>query len=242
MGCRGRPGYVLKGTFETVSAPKGTFRTSGQPDTRRISQTDHSGASREAAPCSVGVGVGLVIRRVVRFFLDELDVIVARDPSVRSRGEAVLHPSLVGVLGHRGAHWLYLRGFVRTARGVSGVVRLVSGGIEIHPGARIGRRLFIDHGCGVVVGETAVVGDDVTLFHQVTLGATGSPLRSAGRRHPRLGDGVLVGANATVLGPITVGDGARIGAQALVVTDVPAGGVARAPKAVVQPGARRMAA
>ena len=177
-----------------------------------------------------------------RLLLDELDVIVSRDPSVRSRAEAVVHPSLVAVLGHRVAHWLYLRGLFLTARIVGGLVRLFSGGIEIHPGARIGRRLFIDHGCGVVIGETAVVGDDVTLFHQVTLGATGAPLRPAGRRHPRLGNGVLVGANATLLGPITVGDQARIGAQALVVSDVPAGGSARAPKAVVRTPARRLAA
>jgi serine O-acetyltransferase len=186
-------------------------------------------------------GPGLMVRRWGRLLLDELDVIVARDPSVRSRWEALLHPSLVAVLGHRVAHRLYLRGLLRTARGVGGLVRLFSGGIEIHPGARIGRRLFIDHGCGVVIGETAVVGDDVTLFHQVTLGATGAP-RAVGRRHPRLGNGVLVGANATLLGPITVGDQARIGAQALVVSDVPAGGSARAPKAVVRTPAQRLAA
>jgi serine O-acetyltransferase len=171
---------------------------------------------------------------MIRTLLDELDVIVARDPSVRSRSEAALHPSLLAVLGHRVAHRLYRRGLFRTARAFGGLVRLVTGGIEIHPGARIGRRLFIDHGSGVVIGETAVLGDDVTLFHQVTLGATGIPLGRPGRRHPRLGNGVLVGANATLLGPITVGDGARIGAQALVVDDVPAGGTARAPRAVVR--------
>jgi len=174
-----------------------------------------------------------MIRRLVQALLDELDVIVERDPSVRSRGEAVLHPSLTAVLGHRLAHRLYLRRRFVFARALSGLVKVLTGGIEIHPGARIGRRLFIDHGAGVVIGETAVLGDDVTLFHQVTLGATGSP-RHLGRRHPRLGDRVLVGANATLLGPISVGDGASIGAQALVVTDVPAGGSARAPRAVVR--------
>lgn len=165
---------------------------------------------------------------------EELDVIVIRDPSIRSRGEALLHPSLVAVLGHRFAHRLYLRGRYRTARAFASLVKIVTGGIEIHPGARIGRRLFIDHGSGVVIGETAVVGDDVTLFHQVTLGATGSPLVNRARRHPELGDRVLVGANATLLGPITVGDDASIGAMALVVNDVPAGGTARAPRAVVR--------
>jgi serine O-acetyltransferase len=168
---------------------------------------------------------------------EELDVIVIRDPSIRSRGEAMLHPSFLAVLGHRCAHRLYLRGRYRTARALASLVKIVTGGIEIHPGARIGRRLFIDHGSGVVIGETAVLGDDVTLFHQVTLGATGSPLHSRAQRHPRLGDRVLVGANATLLGPISIGDDASIGAQALVVSDVPAGGTARAPRAVIR-GAR----
>lgn len=174
---------------------------------------------------------------------EELDVIVARDPSVRSRGEAVLHPSLLAVLGHRVAHRLHTRGRFVAARAVAGLVKLATG-IEIHPGARLGRRLFIDHGAGVVIGETAVVGDDVTLYHQVTLGATGSPRDwRPGRRHPRLGNGVLVGAGATLLGPITVGDGARIGAQALVCRDVPAGGRAAAPVATVTaPVAARRAA
>lgn len=182
-----------------------------------------------------------MIRRWRTKLLDELDVIVARDPSVRSRGEATLHPSLIAVLGHRIAHRLYRSGRRRVARALSAVVRLITGGIEIHPGARIGARLFIDHGCGVVIGETAILGDDVTLFHQVTLGATGTPVRTSGRRHPRLGNGVVVGANATLLGPITVGDNALIGAQALVVTNVPAGGVARAPRATVRQPARRAA-
>jgi serine O-acetyltransferase len=166
---------------------------------------------------------------------EELDVIVIRDPSIRSRSEAALHPSFIAVLGHRVAHRLYLRGRYRRARAFASLVKIVTGGIEIHPGARIGRRLFIDHGSGLVIGETAVLGDDVTLFHQVTLGATGRHRDSRARRHPRLGNRVLVGTGATLLGPIDVGDGASIGAQALVVSDVPAGGSARAPRAVVRP-------
>jgi len=181
-----------------------------------------------------------MIARLLHSLRGELDVIVERDPSVRSRGEAVLHPSFLAVLGHRVAHRLYLKRHFALARALSGLVKAFTGGIEIHPGARVGRRLFIDHGAGVVIGETAVLGDDVTLFHQVTLGATGSA-RHLGRRHPRLGDRVLVGANATLLGPISVGDGASVGAQALVVTDVPAGGSARAPRAVVRPALRRAA-
>jgi serine O-acetyltransferase len=176
-----------------------------------------------------------------RRLIEELDVIVERDPSIRSRAEAALHPSFLAVLGHRVAHRLYLRRRFILARALSGVVKALTGGIEIHPGARIGRRLFVDHGAGVVIGETAVVGTDVTLFHQVTLGATGSP-RHLGRRHPRLGDRVVVGTGATLLGPISVGDGASVGAQALVVSDVPAGGSARAPRAVVRAPALHKAA
>jgi serine O-acetyltransferase len=112
-------------------------------------------------------------------------------------------------------------------------------GVEIHPGARLGRRVFIDHGAAVVIGETAVVGDNVTLYHQVTLGAVGwwqDNRRAAGeRRHPVVGSGVVLGANATVLGPVTIGDDAVVGAQALVIKDVPAGARALAPAAVVGP-------
>ena len=171
-----------------------------------------------------------------------LDVIVARDPSIRSRGEALLHPTVVATGGHRVAARLYRRRMYKSARALSMLARLASGGIEIHPGAQIGRRFFIDHGSGVVIGETAVIGDDVTLFHQVTLGSTGwwNDRRTSrdGRRHPRLGNGVTVGANATLLGPITVGDNAMIGAQALVLADVPGNARVHAPRCVtVEPGA-----
>ena len=117
------------------------------------------------------------------------------------------------------AHWLWEMRFRLLGRFVSHVGRIVTG-IEIHPGARIGRRFFIDHGMGVVIGETSVIGDDVTLYHQVTLGGvTWSPRK----RHPTLGDGVVIGAGAQVLGPITVGRDARIGANAVVLKDVPPG-------------------
>jgi serine O-acetyltransferase len=174
---------------------------------------------------------------IVRARLDDLDVIVERDPSVRSRGEALLHPALPAVWSYRFAHALHGRGRRCCARVVSTAARLLTG-VEIHPGARIGRGFFIDHGCGVVIGETAVVGDDVTLFHQVTLGAVGwwrDNRRPAGSaRHPQIGDGVVVGANATVLGPVCVGAMAVIGAQALVLDDVPPGARVLAPKASVQ--------
>lgn len=165
-----------------------------------------------------------------------LDVIVARDPSVRSRSEALLHPTVLTLAGHRMGNHLYRHRRYRSARLVCMVTKVLSGGIEIHPGARIGRRFFIDHGAGAVIGETAVIGDDVSLFHQVTLGSTGwwhdrardGGGRGGGRRHPRLGNGVTVGAGATLLGPITIGDDALIGAMSLVTSDVPKGGRVRA--------------
>lgn len=148
----------------------------------------------------------------------------ARDPIRPGWLEAVTcYAGLQAVLTHRLAHVLYRAGFRAVARMVSHTSRFVTG-IEIHPGAKIGRRLFIDHGMGVVIGETAEVGDDVLIYHGVTLG--GLSLDSSGhggKRHPTVGDGVAIGAGAQVLGPITVGAGARIGANAVVVVDVPPG-------------------
>ncbi len=173
------------------------------------------------------------LRAALRGVRETLDVVVARDPSVHSRGEALLHPTALTLAGHRLAHALYLRRHRIAARLVSAVAKVLTGGIEIHPGATIGRRFFIDHGSGTVIGETALIGDDVSLFHQVTLGSLGwwhdrARADRGARRHPRLGDGVTVGAGATLLGPITVGDGALIGARALVMDDVPKGGRALA--------------
>ncbi|MFD7921574.1 serine O-acetyltransferase [Streptomyces sp. NPDC059740] len=160
--------------------------------------------------------------------LADLRVVVERDPSVRGLPEAVLAPYLPALWLHRLAHPLYLRGHRSTARVMTLVGRMLSGGCDIHPGARIGSGLFIDHACAVVIGEDAVLGSDVTLYHQVTLGAVGwwrDRTRPPGeRRHPTLGDGVVVGAGASVLGPVAVGDGAFIGAHALVTSEVPAGG------------------
>ncbi|MEU1406422.1 serine O-acetyltransferase EpsC [Streptomyces sp. NPDC005728] len=169
---------------------------------------------------------------------ETLDVIVTRDPSVRSRTEALLHPTVLALLGHRTSHFLYRRGRHLTARLVCTATKVLTGGIEIHPGARIGRRFFVDHGSGVVVGETAVIGDDVSLFHQVTLGSFGwwhdqEQARPGTRRHPLLGNGVTVGAGATLLGPITISDDALIGAMSLVLSDVPKGVHVRAPQATI---------
>lgn len=151
---------------------------------------------------------------------EDIEAVFERDPAARSKLEVLLcYPGIHAVLLHRLAHALWRRGVELPARMVSQLARLVTG-IEIHPGARIGRRFFIDHGMGVVIGETAEIGDDVTLYQGVTLGGV---TLDPGKRHPTLGDGVIVGAGAAVLGPFMVGAGARIGSNAVVVKEVPPG-------------------
>lgn len=153
---------------------------------------------------------------------EDIQAVFARDPAARSLIEVLFcYPGLHAVWGYRVAHWLWRRGFKLVARLLSHWMRALTG-IEIHPGARIGRRLFIDHGMGVVIGETAEIGDDVTLYHGVTLG--GVSLRKE-KRHPTLRHGVVVGAGAKILGAIEVGECSRIGANAVVVKDVPANAV-----------------
>jgi serine O-acetyltransferase len=152
---------------------------------------------------------------------DEIDATLARDPAARSRLEVVLcYPGFHALLFHRVAHWLWEHRWPLAGRFVSHLGRMLTG-IEIHPGARIGKRLFIDHGMGVVIGETAEIGDDCTLYQGVTLG--GTSLDRGHKRHPTLGNGVIVSVHAQVLGPFRVGDGARIGAQAVVLSEVPEG-------------------
>jgi serine O-acetyltransferase len=141
-----------------------------------------------------------------------------RDPAARSGAEVLLSYSGVhAVWGYRLAHRLWRRGSFLPARLVSQFVRFLTG-VEIHPGAVIGRRFFIDHGMGVVIGETAVIGDDVMLYHGVTLGGTTSKRE---KRHPTLGDNVVVGAGASVLGPVTIGEHSVVGANAVVLTSAP---------------------
>ena len=148
----------------------------------------------------------------------DIDSMMARDPAARSRLEVVFcYPGFHAVLIYRLAHGAWRRGFHVLGRWLSHLGRFLTG-IEIHPGAELGERLFIDHGMGVVIGETAVIGNDVTLYQGVTLGGTSL---KGGKRHPTLQDDVIVGAGAQVLGPITVGQGARIGANAVVLKDVP---------------------
>jgi serine O-acetyltransferase len=151
---------------------------------------------------------------------EEIDATIARDPAARSRWEVVLcYPGFHAVIMHRVAHGLWKRGWFLSGRFVSNVSRWLTG-IEIHPEAKIGRRLFIDHGTGVVIGATAEIGDDVTLYQGVTLGGTSL---HQGKRHPTLADGVIVGSGAKVLGGFTVGAGARIAANAVVLDEVPPG-------------------
>lgn len=153
----------------------------------------------------------------------EIDNILKKDPAARSALEVLLlYPSIHAMFFHRIAHYLYLSKLFLLARAVSQLGRFFTG-IEIHPGARIGRGFFIDHGMGVVIGETAEIGDDVTLYHGVTLGGTG---KDRGKRHPTLEDGVVVGAGAKVMGPITLHEGAKVGANAVVLSDVPANATA----------------
>lgn len=147
----------------------------------------------------------------------------ARDPAARSRLEILLlYPGVHALLFHRIAHWLWRHKLLFLARLVSQVSRHFTG-VEIHPGAKIGRRLVIDHGMGIVIGETAQIGDDCLIYHGVTLGGTG---KDQGKRHPTIGNGVLISAGAKVLGPFKVGDGARIAANAVVLKEIPPGATA----------------
>jgi serine O-acetyltransferase len=151
---------------------------------------------------------------------EDVGCVKARDPAARNTVEIVLtYPGVHAVVGHRLSHALWRRGIKFPARFLSWLTRLFTN-VDIHPGATIGRRFFIDHGAGVVIGETAVIGDDVTLYHGVTLGGTSW---KPGKRHPTLESGVLVGAGAKILGPITVGRGARVGANSVVIADVAPG-------------------
>ncbi len=143
---------------------------------------------------------------------------LTRDPAARNSLEIFLaYPGLHAVWGHRMAHWLWTHNFKLVARVWSNFTRSATG-IEIHPGATIGRRFFIDHGMGVVIGETSIIGDDVLMYHDVTLGAR---TYKKGKRHPTVGDNVILGAGARVIGDITIGKDAVVGANTLVTRDVP---------------------
>jgi serine O-acetyltransferase len=170
---------------------------------------------------------------------DDIAAVLDRDPAARSTLEVVLcYPGLHALLFHRAAHALWQRRLTTLARFIAHLARFLTG-IEIHPGARIGRRVFIDHGMGVVIGETSEIGDNCTIYQGVTLGGTSL---HPGKRHPTLEAGVVVGAGAKVLGGFTVGAGARIGSNSVVVKPVPAGATALGiPARIVEPRSSQQA-
>lgn len=150
--------------------------------------------------------------------METLEAYQRRDPAARSKLEVLLlYQGVHAILFHRVAHWFYRHNIMFVARLISQISRFITG-IEIHPGAQIGRRLVIDHGMGIVIGETAEIGDDCLIYHGVTLGGTG---KDQGKRHPTIGNNVLISCGAKVLGPFKVGDNARIAANAVVLTEVP---------------------
>lgn len=154
------------------------------------------------------------------YWKEDIAAVMARDPAAKGKLEILLcYPGIKALRSHRLANMLYRHGHTLLARIISQRCKRKTG-IEIHPGATIGHRLFIDHGAGVVIGETAEIGDDVTLYQGVTLGGTG---KEHGKRHPTLGNGVIVGAGAKVLGPITLGNNVKVGAGAIVLKPVPDG-------------------
>ncbi|HXH53040.1 MAG TPA: serine O-acetyltransferase EpsC [Sphingomicrobium sp.] len=150
-----------------------------------------------------------------------LDSVKARDPAARSRWEVLLYPGVLALGLHRFGHWLYGGRLYFLARMVNHFARFLTA-IDIHPGARIGRNFFIDHGF-TVIGETAEIGDDVTIYQNVTLGGTNPSTGVGGKRHPTLGNGVVIGSGAQILGPVIIGEGAKVGANSVVTKDVAAG-------------------
>jgi serine O-acetyltransferase len=189
----------------------------------------HVSRSREntqepVRPTALGRRVQALRGKVVTTAIEDIDAAMARDPAAQSRLETFLtSPGLHAIWSHRLAHRLWERPAYRLpARVLSNVTRTLTG-VEIHPGATIGKRFFIDHGMGVVIGETAIVGDDVMLYHDVTLG--GRSMAKV-KRHPTVGDRVTIGSGARVLGDVNLGDDSQIGANSVVTKDVPAGAVA----------------
>lgn len=160
-----------------------------------------------------------------KIILNDIDAVIARDPATKSRTEALLCSSgLHAIIMYRLCHALWKRNFKLTARVVSQMTRFLTG-VEIHPGARIGKGFFIDHGMGVVIGETTEIGNNVTLYHGVTLGGStvfSKSGKNTNKRHPTLGNDVIVGAGAQILGPINIGDNVKVGANAVVLKDVDA--------------------
>lgn len=178
--------------------------------------------NQASAPAALAASTGNKKLGLFRTVQRDIAAVLERDPAARSGLEVVLlYPGLHAIWGHRVSHWLWTHGLKLPGRWISQVTRNLTG-IEIHPGASLGSGFFIDHGMGVVIGETAEVGEDVTLYHGVTLGGT-SLIK--GKRHPTLGNRVVVGAGAKVLGAITIGEDTRIGANSVVVKSMPSNSV-----------------
>lgn len=154
---------------------------------------------------------------IIRYIKDEMQIIKERDPAIKSSLEVFLYPSFKAIIRYRIAHYLYMKKHYFLARWYSQRTARKTG-IEIHPGATIGKGLFIDHGIGVVIGETAIIGDNVTLYQGVTLGGTG---KECGKRHPTIANNVMISAGAKVLGSFTIGENSKIGAGSVVLTEVP---------------------
>lgn len=154
--------------------------------------------------------------RGIKFIKEEIENILNKDPSVKSKIEILMYPSFKAIVIYRLSHKLYLKKHYILARWLCEKAKRKTG-IEIHPGATIGRSLFIDHGSGVVIGETAIIGDNCTMYHGVTLGTTG---KEKGKRHPTIGNNVYIGTGAKILGNISIGDNVKIGANAVVLRDV----------------------
>jgi len=211
-------------TLDSTAAPsRDVPRSSSHPDVVPLPVIPPA-----PAPASVSavapVPVPAALPRPRTRWPDDIDVIFEKDPAARNIFEVLTYQGLHAVLLHRLAHRLYRWHVPVVPRLISQIGRLATAGIEIHPGARIGKRFFIDHGTGVVIGETAEIGANVMLYHQVTLGATGWwKHREDGRakRHPTIGDNVTIGVGASILGPISIGHDSKIGAMALVVESLP---------------------
>lgn len=168
--------------------------------------------------CNIERGRKHMLDTIIKNIKAEVELVKRRDPAARSTAEILLtYSGLHAVLMYRAAHWFYERKFFTIARCISQISRFFTG-IEIHPGAKIGKGLFIDHGSGVVIGETTEIGDNCLIYQGVTLGGTG---KDKGKRHPTLGNNVMVGSGARVLGPFKVGDNAKIAANAVVLAEVP---------------------
>ena len=154
--------------------------------------------------------------KLIRFIKEQIEVISEKDPALNSKLEVILYPGFRAQLWHKLSHFLYNKHFYFFSRMICETLKTTTG-IEIHPGAIIGKKLFIDHGVGVVIGETAIIGNNVTIYHGVTLGGTG---KEKGKRHPTIGDNVIIGCGSKVLGNIKIGNNSLIGANAVVLKEV----------------------